>query len=309
MLIELKPAASAKKIYNLRHISKPNMKKISIAFVAFLCCTHIASAQKAAQVKEVLEAEKDFNRLVSQKGIKDGNLAITEPDAIVFKPEQVSAKTFYTTSKKIPGKLTVTPKVARISANGDLAFTAGSYLIKDNGTDDTEFGEYLSIWRPDLGGKLKMIFNIDMQHPEPKDEQIVDFKDPVTAPQSNNKDPFNGRNIIITNDKLFNSSLALSTLSAYKEFITLDGRLYFPGFEPVIGQDKVLQFINNRAITIVAINAGAGRAASSDLAYSYGKAKIKKGDITNNYNYIRIWEPDKSHKWNMLVEFFSPVEK
>ncbi|MVN21661.1 Cif family virulence factor [Mucilaginibacter arboris] len=285
------------------------MKKISIAFVAFLCFNQIASAQKTAQVKEVLDAEKDFNRVVAQKGIKEGTMAVVDADAIVFKPEPVTAKTFYASSPKIAGKLTAIPKIARISANGDLAFTAGSYAIKDNGTEDSEFGEYLSIWRKDAGGKLKLIFNINMQHPEPKEDQIVDFKEPTITPRINSKDPFNGRNIIITTDKLFNSSLSLSSLSAYKEFITLDGRYYFPGFEPIIGQDKILQFIGNQAINIEALNTGAGRATSGDLAYSYGKAKIKKGEITNNYNYVRIWEPDKSYKWNMLVEIFSPIEK
>lgn len=285
------------------------MKKTSVALVVFLCFGQLLSAQKTAQVKEVLDIEKDYNKTIAQKGIRDGSLAVMEPDAIVFKPEPVSAKTFYTNSEKTPGKFTATPKIARISANGDLAFSAGSYTAKE-GTDDADYGEYLSIWRTDLYGKLKMIFNIDMQHPEPKETQIVDFKDPRTAAtRAISKDPFNGRNIIITTDKLFNSSLNFSSISAYKEFLTLDGRYYFPGFEPIIGQDKILQFVGNQAITIEALNTGAGRATSSDLAYSYGKAKITKGGITNNYNYIRIWEPDKSYKWNILVEIFSPIEK
>lgn len=286
------------------------MKKLCIALVVFFGFNSLASAQKTAQVKEVLDAEKDMNRAIAQKGIRDGSLSVMEPDAIIFKPEPVAAKTYYANSGKIPGKLTATPKIARISANGDLAFAAGSYTLKDNGTDDAEFGQYLSIWRADLYGKLKLIFNINLQNPEPKQEQIVDFKDPVTAAKRIiSKDPFNGRNIIITTDKLFNTSLGFSSLSAYKEFLTLGGRYFFPGFEPVIGQDKILQFIGNQAISIEALNTGAGRAVSSDLAYSYGTAKIKKGGITNNYNYIRIWEPDKSYKWNILVEIFSPIEK
>lgn len=285
------------------------MKKLSVAVVALLFFTQLAEAQKTAQIKTVLEAEKDYNKAVSQKGIRDGSLSVLDPEAIIFKPEPVSAKTFYTGSEKIAGKLTVTPSIARISANGDLAFTAGSYTIKNN-TDDIDYGEYLSIWRTDLYGKLKLLFNIDMQHPETKETQNVDFKDPVAAAtRIISKDPFNGRNIIITTDKLFNTSLNFSSIPAYKEFLTLDSRYFFPGFEPIVGQDKILQFVGNQAISIEALNTGAGRAISSDLAYSYGKAKIKKGEITNNYNYIRIWEPDKAHKWNILAEIFSPIEK
>lgn len=285
------------------------MKNISVAIVAFLCFGQLAKAQKSAQTKTVLEAEKDYNRAVSQKGIRNGSLSVMDADAIIFKPEPVLATTYYKGSDKNTGKLTVTPTMARISANGDLAFTAGSYIIKNN-TDDAEYGEYLSIWRSDLSGKLKMIFNIDMQHPETKQTPIVDFKEPtIAASHAINKDPFTGKNIIITTDKLFNSSLNFSSVSAYKEFLNLDGRYFFPGFEPVIGQDKILQFVSNQAISIEALNTGGGRAASSDLAYSYGKATIKKGEITNKYNYIRIWEPDNAHKWNILMEIFSPVDE
>ncbi|RYE36035.1 MAG: hypothetical protein EOP42_04855 [Sphingobacteriaceae bacterium] len=285
------------------------MKKISVAIVAFLCTTQLISAQKTAQIKTVLDAEKDYNRSVSQKGIREASLAAIDAEAIVFKPEAVSAKTYYTGIEKNTGKLTATPTIARISANGDLAFSAGSYLIR-NVTDEPEYGEYLSIWRTDLSGKLKMIFSMNMQHPETKETPIVDFKEPaVIASRTINKDPFTGKNIIITTDKLFNSSLNFSSVSAYKEFLNLDSRYFFPGFEPIIGQDKILQFVSNQAISIEALNTGAGRAASSDLAYSYGKATIKKGEISNKYNYIRIWEPDKSHKWNMLVEMFSPIDE
>lgn len=293
----------------MRQILTTIMKKISVAIVAFLCLSQLVEAQKTAQTKTVLDAEKDYNRAVSQKGIRDGSLAIMDGDAIVFKPEPVLAKTYYAGSEKLTGKLTINPTIARISANGDMAFSAGSYLIKHT-ADDSDYGEYLSIWRADLSGKLKMIFSMDMQHPETKETPNVDFKDPIIkATRAINKDAFTGRNIIITTDKLLNSSLNFSAVSAYKEFLTLDGRYFFPGFEPVVGQDKILQFISNQAISIEALNTGAGRSASSDLAYSYGKATIKKGEITNKYNYIRIWEPDNAHKWNVLVEMFSPIDE
>lgn len=287
------------------------MKTLQATFIFFIFINNIAFAQKTAQVKEVLNIEKDYNKVLGQKGIRNGTLSMIEPDAIVFKPEAVSAKTYFTNNENLTGKQTTVPKIARISASGDLAFSAGTYTLKETNADDNEYGEYLSIWRTDLYGQLKLLFNIDMQHPESDKEQIVDFKDPtIAAKRAKNEDPFNGKSIILTTDKIFNSSFTISSVSAYKEFLNLDARYYFPGFEPIIGQDKILQFISNQAISIEALNTGAGRSISGDLAYSYGKAKIKKGSMTNNYNYIRMWEPDKkTHKWNILVEIFSPIEK
>jgi hypothetical protein len=87
-----------------------------------------------------------------------------------------------------------------------------------------------------------------------------------------------------------------------------EGRYYFPGFEPMTGQDKVMKFIDNEAISITAQTTNGGRSTSNDLAYTYGQARIKKGDIVSNYNYVRIWELDADHKWDILLEVFSAVE-
>ena len=287
------------------------MKRIILA-VALLAGYHqLASAQRVAvEVSKVVKAEESFDKLVDRKGIKDGFLSVADPEGIVFKPEVVNMIDFYNSIDKQPGKLSWTPKFARISANGDLAFTAGPYVYQ-NGKSDTDkvFGDYVSIWRADADNKLKLLIDLGVQHPEPESEQTVDFKEPdssklITA----SKDPFSGRTIIMGTDKIFNHELSVSTMATYKEFLSPEGRYYFPGFEPIIGPDKIMKFIDNEGISISAETATVGRSTSNDLAYSYGHARIRKGDIVSNYNYVRIWEIDKNFKWNVLLEVFSAVE-
>ena len=70
-----------------------------------------------------------------------------------------------------------------------------------------------------------------------------------------------------------------------------------------------MKFIDNENISISAQTINVGRASSNDLAYSYGTARIRKGAIVSDYNYVRIWELDASHKWNILLEVFSAVEQ
>jgi hypothetical protein len=98
-------------------------------------------------------------------------------------------------------------------------------------------------------------------------------------------------------------------MASYKEFLSPEGRYYFPGFEPITGTDKIMKFINNEDISISAQTINVGRSTSNDLAYSYGTARIKKGNIVSDYNYVRIWEIDAAHKWNILLEIFSAVEQ
>src|ERR1700761_3010077 len=104
------------------------MKRILLAVVILIGISKVSIAQTgAADVNKVIDAEKDFNKLVERKGIKGGFLAVADPEGIVFKPDAVSITEFYNNIDKQSGSLTWKPNFARISANGDLAFTAGSY--------------------------------------------------------------------------------------------------------------------------------------------------------------------------------------
>jgi hypothetical protein len=287
------------------------MKKIILAVTMLLSLAELTFAQApAADVDKVLNAEKEFNKLVERKGIKGGFLEVADPEGIVFKPQPVNIIDFYKNIDKQEGTLTWQPNFARISINGDLAFTAGPYVYQ-NGTADTDkvYGDYVSIWRADDNNDLKLLIDLGIQHPQPEQDAISDFKNPDSTKQvTPSKDPFGGKRIILATDNLFNHSLTISTLASYKEFLSPEGRYYFPGFEPIVGQDKIMKFIDNEAINITAQTINAGRSTSNDLAYTYGKASINKGGIVSNYNYVRIWEIDASHKWDIILEVFSAVD-
>jgi len=288
------------------------MKRLILAAAILLCYDELTLAQQTkVEVSKVVDAEQSFNKQTERKGIKDAFLSVADPEGIVFKPEAIKITDFYNSIDKQPGNLSWQPKFARISANGDLAFTAGPYIYQNGKADDDKvYGHYVSIWRADVDNKLKLLIDLGIQHPEPEQEETTDFKDPDPSKQTApSKDPFNGRSIIIGTDKIFNHELTVSALATYKEFLSPEGRYYFPGFDPIIGQEKIMKFIDNEGISISAETINVGRSSSNDLAYSYGHARIKKGDIVSNYNYVRIWEIDKDHKWNVLLEIFSAIEQ
>ncbi|MFD0765850.1 hypothetical protein ACFQZI_13395 [Mucilaginibacter lutimaris] len=287
------------------------MRKLLLSAIILSGLNLTANAQTKVEVASVVNAEESFNKTVERKGIKDGFLAVADAEGIVFKPNAVKITDFYSGIEKQPGKLTSQPKFARISANGDLGFTAGPYVYQNSKNDDDKvYGDYVSLWRLDNADrKFKLLLNLGIQHPEPEQEAITDFKEPdLTKQKAPSKDPFAGKNVLIATDKTLNHSLELSTLAGYKEFLSAEARYYFPGFEPMAGTDKILKFIDNEGISIFAETVNVGRSTSNDLAYTYGTARIKKGNIVNNYNYVRIWEIDANHRWNVLLEIFSTVE-
>ena len=288
-----------------------NMKNIILAATLLTGYTGNLLAQTApAKVDKVVKVEDAFNKAVAKKGIKGGFLEFADADGIIFKPNAVKITDFYASIDKQPGTLKWEPKFARISKGGDLAFTAGPYVFQNGKTeDDKVYGEYVSIWRTDAENKLKLLIDLGIQHPEPQQQTNVDFKDPDPNKKvSVTKDPFSGKQLILNTDKAFNQTLGKSAMVAYKSFLSPESRYYFPGFEPFAGTDKIMSFISSQAISISAETVNGGRSSSNDLAYTYGKARITKGKIVSNYNYVRIWEVDASFQWNILLEVFSAIE-
>src|SRR3982751_332427 len=105
------------------------MKRSILAAAILITCQGLALAQKTnVEVNTVVAAEQSFNKLVERKGIKEAFLSVADPEGIVFKPEVVKITDFYSSIDKQPGTLSWEPTFARISANGDLAFTAGPYI-------------------------------------------------------------------------------------------------------------------------------------------------------------------------------------
>jgi hypothetical protein len=301
-----------KSIFILRPFNlNMKMNKAILAITAISCYAVTAVAQKSATVQTVIKAEDEFAKLSARKGIKDAFLAVTDAEGIVFKPDAVKITEFYGRIDKQPGTMTWSPNIARISANGDLAFTAGPYTYQNGKTDeDKVYGDYVSLWRVDPAtNKLKLLMNLGIQHPQNDKSQAIDFKEPDSASKvTASKDPFNPKKIILDNDRQFNQGLKISTVGAYKEFFVPKGRLYFPGFEPMTGSENAIKFVANQAIVISGESLSAGRASSNDLAYSYGRARIQKGNIVSSYNYVRIWEMDAQHRWNVMLEIFSAIE-
>lgn len=274
--------------------------------ILIICVTSTSFAQRGMKVKTVLASEEEFGNYVKREGINKGFIRVSGDDALIFKPGPVSAKEYYTSKPADPGKLTWKAAFARISRNGDLAFTTGPYEYTDaNGEKQT--GDYLSIWKEDAGKKLKLFMDVGIAH-SPTDKPVIqDFRDPVGAPlKFDTTDPFSGKSMILANDKTYNSALAINVPAAFKEFYSAQGRLLFPTYAPISGEADLNFFLRKNNIVVKGEPISAGRAASNDLAYSYGKATVRYNKEVQNFYYVRVWEIDEKHRWNVIAEVYTP---
>lgn len=262
-------------------------------------------------VSSLVAAENYFAATVKEKGQREGFLRVSDAETIIFRPDPVKAELFYDKKQDDPGELIWEPSFAKISKSGDWGFTTGPFVYTDFKSDSKSYGQYLSVWRANKKGVWKLAIDIGSPHPKPEKEPELKFTDPQSGrffrqiSQARLKQRVD---MILTTDKLFGTTLRKNTALAYDSFIADNARLIFPGSLPIEGKDKIQAFYSKEGIQIETEVTNADRSIGSDLAYSYGVARITRNGVVSKYNYIRIWETQEGYKWNVIVELFSPTE-
>jgi len=285
-------------------------------YLLFIALFLLASKNNFGQlsngrVNSLLAAENYFAAYAKDKGIRDAFLKVSDNETILFRPNPVKAEDFFDKkSNDEQGQLDWTPVFAKISKSGDWGFTSGPYSYTSANDSTTSYGQYLSVWQANNKGVWKLALDLGVSHPKPLTEASLNFTDPKSFKFF--RQPSEGRlkqreDMILTTDKLFSNTLIKNQSLAYDAFFADEGRLLFPGHEPVTGKIKINNFLSRQQISIETKPAVANRALGSDLAYTYGNALVTRNNVSTKFHYVRIWESQEGFKWNVILEIFSPA--
>lgn len=290
-----------------------NMRQFFISF-AVICLSSNSFAQLSnGKVNSLVAAEDYFSAFTKKNGAKAAYLKVSDGETIIFRPEPVKVKDFYSRGTiDAPGQLSWETVFAKVSRSGDWGFSTGPYTYTGEDAASPSYGQYLSVWKTNSKGVWKLALDLGIAHSKPSVIPELDFKDEKNLKFFRQRSP--GRlkqreDMIITTDKLFSNTLLNNQSLAHDIFLADNARLLFPGEEPIIGKARVHYFLDKNQINIESEPLRADRALGSDLAYSYGTAFITRNKQISKYHYIRIWESQEGYKWNVILEAFTPAKE
>lgn len=256
----------------------------------------------------LVKAEQEFAAKVAKDGVKSAFNAYSANGALVFRPNPVAVKAFYATQQD-DKNLSRTPDYARVSRSGDWGFTSGGYTV--DGEKKT-YGDYLSVWKA-INGKWELVLDLGAEHHKPLQPVTTHFvepKDYFKPKFGGPKQIAAGKDIILTTEKTLNATLKSYGIAAYGGFLNPDARVVFPGYEPVIGKDKIIAFYNSMVSKMSIRTIGADKALGGDLAYTYGVATIDyRTDLRESFNYVFIYERQPDFNWNLIQQVYTPAER
>jgi ketosteroid isomerase-like protein len=269
-------------------------------------------AQTTDKVGQLVSSENYFAALAKEKGIKAAFLKVSDETTLLFRPKPVKALEYFKNQDKDDsGVLSWEPAFARISKSNDWGFTTGPYTYKESDTSTTlYYGQYLSVWKKNKKGVWKLALDLGISHPKPKKPSKLLFNNPASEKflrQHSENRLEQRKDIVLSSDQLLATILKADNRIARNEFLSDDTRLLFPGHEPIIGKDSVMEFWNKQNALVSSKPIEADRAYSGELAFTYGTATIKKIGESKDYNYVRVWEVQPGFTWNVIIEIFTPA--
>ena len=281
----------------------------------------LGQADREKALASLVESEREFSRTSEAKGIREAFLIFLAPDAVVFRPAPVEGRPVYEKMDPAnPAVLTWEPEVAEVSAEGDLGYTSGPYVLRPaRDAEPTVFGHYVSVWKKQPDGAWRVFLDIGVQHGRPVSSGAVGQ---VVTPKVGTE------SIPLSPERLRDEERAFGPLAgsivteagakglrkALAEFATDDIRLYRQGKIPTVGKRHIKELIPMNAGRVGPGNQQrignykVGMAGSGDLAYSFGTSRFRRTrTISENTSFLRIWRKNPSAAWKICLDIELPL--
>lgn len=276
--------------------------KIVIVFAILLTLAATILAQ-GPTVQTLSGAQKEFEQVLA-KGAKQAFLEYLASDAVVFEPEAVNGKVFWTSKpNSVDGRIVRRADFVDVSSNGIVGYTTGKWERFTKGKDlADQFGQFVTVWVKRQGGRFQIAIDITTNQ---DDDFPMGAKSSVVAsgPGDLNK---GGWSAADPSMNFLKTAMGGSRLGgAYQQWAADEIRLIREGDPPIFGKKKVVDETQDyQSISYpkrVVLNEAA------DLAYVWNPCEYANSDEgIEKGNCLHIWKL-REKKWWIVLGMLSRV--
>ncbi len=273
----------------------------SVAVAAIILSTSIISfSQENAQ--KIYDTERAFEKMVAEKGIRDGFIEFLSPQGVIFTPEAVNARESWRSRPPSPAALTWNPVKIGVSSNGALGYAIGNSIYRPKGKDDPDefHGHYLSVWTRQPNGDYRAALDTGINHDKPSRIE-PDWKPSATvAAGSNPRNTYAGDSSI----GFYRLAESRGLAKAYKAYAAEDIYLLRDGKMPFVGRSAAIAFLSKEKAGIKFVKRRSFIEAG-DLAFVYSNYSVtdKAGSETGKGVFVQVWKLNNG-KWQIVADLF-----
>lgn len=270
--------------------------------IFLLLCASAAFPQNARD--QIMAADRGFAKATAEIGLKSASLQFTSDDAIIFRPEAINAKDFWTRRNDTKTLAVRTMAAADVASSGQIGFTTGSIEYFPNGMNQPagDFGQYVTVWGRRGNGGWRAVLELFVKHEK-------DLKLPVKQSTyqrfglENNK---SGRSAADPSMRFLRASMSDHLGAAYRNYAAEEIRLLRDGYPPIVGRKQVIEA--TRDYRAVKFPFKVALMESGDMAYSWNPCEYNVSDEgMERGNCLHVWKL-RDKKWWIVLAAFARVE-
>ncbi len=280
-------------------------------------CAPSPSGTSRAALESLVQAEMSFARTSVAKGIREAFLTYLADSCIVFRPHPVNGPSVYRARPEAPFTLDWRPIYADVSSAGDFGYTTGPWQITDNSPQKRPpgHGNYFSVWQKQADGNWKVIIDLGISNPEPKDLPPT-WQAPALNPSFASRahtpaEIEQEKSTLLQRDLSFSAAVPASGLvAAYQSHLASEARLLRMGEFPLTASEAIRTKLSERQGASSWRPLRAEMAQSLDLAYTMGAYEFKparQGAPLEKGYYVRVWKKQGEGAWKVVLEVENPL--
>jgi ketosteroid isomerase-like protein len=139
---------------------------LSLCLLILSCKPHSKIIQKEQAIQEINKAEKDFDKMASEKGIAEAFWFFADSNAVIRRDSLIVGKEnirkFYSTEFYKSATVTWSPDHTDAAESGDMGYTYGKYIwqSKDStGKTNENRGIFHTVWKKQKDGNWKYVWD------------------------------------------------------------------------------------------------------------------------------------------------------
>jgi ketosteroid isomerase-like protein len=263
-----------------------------------------APADMPPGLEDMVAAERAFARRCAEVGVNASFRDFLLPNAIVFVPHPSEAGKVFEGPGNPSTLLDWDPQYGDISSSADLGYLTGPYAASSKSGDRApRTGTYFSIWERQADGAWKVALDAGVEGPNEAAIHATVLRPARTAvprrPPAQGTQPSEAAEKAFASDAVFGYPYALSRHGDPAL------RVHRKDRAPITGLTKAIQVLPKDERTGLATIYSK---ASGDLAYAYGRYKVKpeRTESESGY-YVHVWRQDARGSWKLVYDGWHPL--
>lgn len=271
-------------------------------------------------LSSLVDAERAFARVCSEKGIRASFEEFFADDGIAFQPHPVKYKEAVK-DRPLPANPLATilhwePIFSDVAAAGDMGYNTGPFTAIDNTPQKRppRYGFFFSVWKKQADGNWKVALDLGTRTNEPYTGSR-EWKPARAMPRAAVGGKLNleaERNHLRDADRAFlKAAQTESVVKSFARHLSEDARLHRNGVQPILGREAIVQFLSKTPLAQSGEPMYADVSQSGDLGYTYGSYEMietgRPDAAAEKGYYARVWRRAADDQWKVVLDITSPL--